>query len=82
MFMGNIGVSYEEEKSSTKNPLFKFYILKAYDIDHNRLFKKIELEELYSLQSLEKEAVSLFEKCYTVYSGLEKKDLTDEIVLK
>ena len=82
IFMGNIGVSYEEEKSNFENPLFKFYILKAHDVDHNRLFKKIELEELYSLQALEKQAVSLLEKCCTIYAGLEKKDLTDVIVLK
>ncbi len=72
-FMGNIGVAYHEVLTSNMELEFKFYILKAFDLNHKRYFKKIELEKSYSLEEIETEIISLFEKCIYVYNDLRKR---------
>jgi hypothetical protein len=81
-FMGNLGVAYDEEESSPDRNLFKFYVLKAYDDNGQRFYKKTSLDGRYSLAEVEEIFISLFEECISLYNSLEKKDLNDSIILR
>jgi len=81
-FMGNIGVTYDEEESSSDNRLFRFYYLKAYDSIGERHYKKGRLGKLYTIEEVEGNYISLFQECLSLYNALNKEDLTDKVVLK
>jgi len=80
-FGGNIGITYDEEESGSEKKVFKFYVLKAYDTSTQRFYKREMLPKLYSLKEVEKEFVSLFETCISIYNAWGKEDLTEFIDL-
>jgi hypothetical protein len=81
-FMGNLGVAYDEEGSDPEKRVFNFYILKAYDENGRRFYKKTSLGVLYTLPEIEEKFVSLFEQCVLLYNSIEKKEMIDSIVLQ
>ena len=78
-FGGNIGVTFDEEESSNIKKVFKFYILKAYDTDTQRFYKREKLDKLYSLEEVENGFISLFERCIVIYDSWVKEELTEFI---
>src|SRR6187401_1658964 len=81
-FDGNIGMTYLTDKSINKQWKFGFYILKAHDLSNRRYYKTVELQEIYSLEQLEKSYIKLFEECLSIYDKIEMSDLTESIELK
>lgn len=81
-YMGNVGLKYDEEGSGKSEMVFKFYILKAYDENGRRFYKKSGLDERFTIEQVEKDFVSLFQKCLIMYDLLNKEDLTDSVLLK
>lgn len=80
-FLGNIGVAYDEDESSTEKKVFQFYALKAYDTETQRFSKREKLPKLYSLEEVEKDFISLLDACISIYNTWEKDDLTEFAVL-
>lgn len=78
-FKGNIGVTFDEDNSINENPMFSFYVLKAYDTTTHRFYRKDGLKQPYSLKEVENMFVELFIKCFNLYNSLQKKDLTESI---
>ena len=81
-FDGNIGMTYLTDKSINKQWKFGFYILKAHDLSNRRYYKTVELQEIYSLEQLEKSYIKLFEECLSVYNKIEMSELTESIERK
>jgi hypothetical protein len=77
-----LGVAYDEEGSDPEKRVFNFYILKAYDENGRRFYKKTSLGVLYTLPEIEEKFVSLFEQCVLLYNSIEKKEMIDSIVLQ
>ncbi|MBI3137599.1 MAG: hypothetical protein HYZ15_03335 [Sphingobacteriales bacterium] len=82
VFYGNIGFSYVEEKSSFDQRLFCVYILKAFDENGSRYFKRRIFEKLYNLEDLISQSSQILSDCLEYYRKLEKSDLTEHINLK
>jgi hypothetical protein len=81
-FEGNIGLTYDEEQSTTEHKLFRFYILKTYDANGYRFYKKDGLKEFYSIVEVEKKFIQLFKECLDIYNSLKKDELIEKIKLK
>lgn len=80
-FKGNIGVTYDESNSAIETPIFNFYILKTYDANGQRFYKKEQLGQLCSLEEVEKDFIELFKKCIHIYNSFQREDLTESIEL-
>jgi hypothetical protein len=81
-YLGNIGMKYNEEKSTQQVRLFEFYILKAYDTEEKRFYKKEHLNEVYTLEQIKEQSYDLFGKCISIYNSLTDKDLVNNVTLR
>lgn len=79
-FSGNIGMSYDEEKSND-GKLFSFYVLKAYDTNSKRFFKREMLPGLYLIGEIKKNFIEKFQDCISKYNSWNKDDLKEFIEL-
>ncbi|PZP41776.1 MAG: hypothetical protein DI598_17835 [Pseudopedobacter saltans] len=78
---GNIGVRFiDSQKEKSKNTfLFESYILKAFDENKGRFFKRIISEEKYTINDIETNSLSIFSMLLQQYISISDSDLKDTI---
>jgi iron-sulfur cluster repair protein YtfE (RIC family) len=78
-FMGNIGFSFDDLKEKKS---FTFYVLKVYDLDNKRFYKRGYLCEEVDLAEIEKQVQKLFENAISKYKSWQKEDLANYIIIE
>lgn len=77
IFMGNIGLSYDENNSILSKPLISFYVTKAYDLNNIRYFKSEQV--LSEIELLNNNLEDYINICLKFYKTLSKESLEPQI---
>ena len=80
-FYGNIGVLFDDDKSYDVKK-FNVYVLKSYDKNGTRYYKRIDLSSGLTINEIEENCIKLFDECVSFFFSIKKEDLNESILLK